>query len=63
MMQFKYQFDEGSESVIIEMSPESTLTEAIDAFSRFLKAAGYRFDGEVTIVEEGENNESTPDQD
>ncbi len=59
MIQFIYQYDKNSEKISVELSADSTLTEVLDAFSRFLKAASYQFDGEIMIMEEGEVNEST----
>jgi hypothetical protein len=40
------------ETISIEISEHSTLTEALDAFERFLKAVGYVFDGTINIVDE-----------
>jgi hypothetical protein len=42
------------ETISIEISEHSTLTEALDAFERFLKAVGYVFDGNINIVNEDE---------
>lgn len=38
------------ETVSIEIAEHSDLSTVFDAFSRFLKAAGYEFDGNVDIV-------------
>lgn len=58
-MRFEYQWDENSYKVVMELPNSSTLPEAVEAFDRFLKAAGYVFDGTVDIVdsEEEETNE------
>ena len=57
-MKFTYQFDENSPKVEITLSPESTLTDALEAFESFLRAAGYGFDGVVDIVNENEESEN-----
>jgi hypothetical protein len=38
---------DSSEAVVITISHDSTLDEVLDTFGRFLRAAGYVFDGEV----------------
>lgn len=55
MMKFEYQFDDKSPRVSIELSPESSLGDVIEAFESFLKAAGYSFDGQLDFVEEEPN--------
>lgn len=52
MMKFEYQFDAEHPKVTIELSPEATLSEAVEQFEAFLKAAGYSFDGKLDFVEE-----------
>jgi len=42
------------ETISIEISEHSTITEALDAFGRFLKAVGYVFNGNINIVNEDE---------
>ena len=42
------------ETISMEISEHSTLTESLDAFERFLKAVGYVFDGTINIVNEDE---------
>jgi hypothetical protein len=38
---------DSNEAVVITISHDSTLDEVLDTFGRFLRAAGYVFDGEV----------------
>lgn len=57
-MKFIYQFDENSPKVEITLSPESTITDALEGFEAFLRAAGYCFDGVVDIVNENEESEN-----
>lgn len=55
-MQFIYQFAEHSPRTEVTLSPESTLTEVVEQFEIFLKAAGYGFDGALDFVQEESNN-------
>lgn len=50
MMKFFYQFEDRMPKVEITLDSECTLTEAIEEFEKFLKAAGYEFDGVIDIV-------------
>ena len=43
------------ETVSIEIAENSDLSTVFDAFNRFLKAAGYEFDGYVDIVNDQED--------
>lgn len=43
------------ETVSIEIAEHSDLSTVFDAFNRFLKAAGYEFDGYVDIVNDQED--------
>ena len=61
-MRFTYQFDENSPKVEITLSPESTLTEALEGFENFLRAVGYSFDGVVDILGETEELENVTAQ-
>lgn len=57
MLIFEYQFDETHPRVRVEMSPQSDLSEVLEQFQGFLMAAGYSFDGNLTIEEEYKNEE------
>lgn len=46
------------ETVSIETKDDLQIDDALETFGRFLKAAGYYFDGEITIV----NSEQDDDQ-
>ena len=46
---FEYQFNKTAAKASLELSPEATLEEIIEAFERFLKAAGYVFNGQLII--------------
>lgn len=50
--EFTYQFDKGHPVITMTLSPESNLSEGLEAFDGFLKAAGYSFEGLVDIVPE-----------
>lgn len=51
MMQFVYQYDKQSPRVVVRVpGPDTTLTEALEQFEAFLKAAGYSFDGQLDFV-------------
>lgn len=52
MIRFYSQYDESSGSVTIDLPSDSSLSDTLEAFERFLKATGYSFDGVVDIVEE-----------
>lgn len=43
------------ETVSIEIAEHSDIGTVLEAFTRFLRAAGYYFDGEVEIVENQED--------
>ncbi len=61
MIKFEYQHDETSEKVIIVLPADSTLTEVLEAFDRFLKCATYHYDGVVDIVDDAESWVMEPD--
>jgi len=42
-------------NVVMELAPEATLSEMLDAYGEFLKALGYGIDGHI-ILEKSENN-------
>lgn len=50
-MQFIYQFEPNAPKVTMEISPESSLPDVLEAFESFLRAAGYSFEGTLDIVE------------
>lgn len=52
MIKFEYQFDKRSPKIVTRMSPESTLSEVVEQFELFLKAAGYSFDRKLDFTEE-----------
>lgn len=53
MMTFTYQYDKHSPKVVLKIKgPDTTLTEAIEQFELFLKAAGYSFDGQLDFTED-----------
>jgi len=47
-----HQYEEGSPTVTMLIDRDATLDEICDAFTYFLKACGYVFDGEVILSEE-----------
>jgi hypothetical protein len=51
------------ETVSIETRDDLNIDDALETFGRFLKAAGYYFDGEVQIVGEEETDLLDDDQD
>lgn len=52
-MTFTYPLHSGGK-VVMEISAESDLTEAIQAFEQFLRGSGYYFDGTLDIVDQEE---------
>jgi len=46
-----YRTDKPIETVSIEIAEHSNIGTVLEAFTRFLRAAGYCFDGEVEIVD------------
>lgn len=48
---FEYQDDVHTSKVAITLSPDSSLSEVLESFEQFLKAAGYIFDGVIDITE------------
>ena len=46
-----YVSDKPIETVSIEIAEHSNIGTVLEAFTRFLRAAGYYFDGEVEIVD------------
>lgn len=54
---FEYQFDDKSPKVSMELSPESTIDEAIEAFEAFLRAAGYYLNGPLVIESKESSSE------
>ena len=42
-------------SVVMELAPEASLDEMLDAYVEFLKVLGYGIDGQI-ILEKSENN-------
>lgn len=48
-MKFSYQYDEKSPKITFSLSPDSTLTEVLEAFEDFLRGVTYSFDGHLTI--------------
>lgn len=53
MMQFTYQYEKGSPKVVVKVpASDITLTEALEQFEGFLRAAGYSFDGQLDFVNE-----------
>ncbi len=51
------------ETVSIQIKEDAHIDDALEAFGRFLKAAGYHFDGEIQIVGEEETDPLDDDQD
>jgi len=51
------------ETVSIETRDDLNIDDALETFGRFLKAAGYYFDGEVQIVGDEETDSLDDDQD
>lgn len=43
-----------AETILIETKEDLHIDDALEAFGRFLKAAGYYFDGEVRIVNDND---------
>ena len=60
-IKFSYQYNEHSPKVEITLRPDSTLSEMLEEFDKFLKAAGYEFHGFVDINEEGITDDSAED--
>lgn len=56
MITFEYQYDANSPKVHIELSSDSTLSDVIEQFERFLLAAGYSFYGTLDFIEEEATN-------
>ena len=50
LIEFYYRPNMQDIAVSIQLSPDSTLPEVLEAFEGFLKAIGYKFSGEVNIV-------------
>lgn len=48
-LELVYQFSDKDPKIHMIMSPESGLEEVLEAFERFLRAAGYCFDGQIEI--------------
>ena len=51
MMEFYFQYDEQHPAISIRLSPDSSLPVVLETFEAFLKAAGYNFPGQVSIIE------------
>lgn len=51
-MEFTYQFMDTAPKVVVTLSPESTLDEAVEAFELFLGCAGYSTEGILRFVED-----------
>jgi len=55
MLRFEYQFDENYPKVLVEMSSESNLSDIVQQFEGFLKAAGYSFAGHLDFIDDEED--------
>jgi len=51
MIKLEYQYNDNSEKVVFEVPRDASLSDMLDAFERFLRAATYCFDGHLEIVE------------
>lgn len=51
IIEFYYQFDHNSPGISVALSADSTLPMVLSAFTTFLLAAGFNFEGEATIVQ------------
>lgn len=58
-MVFFYQAGPHTPEVTVKLSPHTDLTEALEAFEGFLKAAGYSFSGEIDIVKQEGPSDAT----
>ena len=47
-------YRQGHETITVSISAQSSLTEAVEAFERFLKGAGYHFDERLDFVADEE---------
>jgi len=50
-MKFEYQFDASSHKVAVELGGDVIVSEALEAFTTFLRAAGYSLRGDIVIEE------------
>jgi hypothetical protein len=62
MIEFFYQFGDRHPAVSIRMSPDTALPELLQAFGEFLRGAGYHFNGDIEIVENGEPEYGTKEE-
>lgn len=51
------------ETISMEMREDAHIDDVLETFSRFLRAVGYHFDGEIQIVSEEEVDPLADDQD
>jgi hypothetical protein len=51
------------ETISMEMREDAQIDDVLETFSRFLKAVGYHFDGEIQIVDQEETDFLNDDQD
>ncbi len=49
-MEFSYQFSRKDPAVFMRLAPDSDLSQVFEAFERFLRGAGYHFNGQIDIV-------------
>lgn len=50
-MTFSYQFEEGAPEIIVTIPSDAGLEEILDSFENFLLGAGYRFTGEIALID------------
>ena len=51
------------ETISMEMREDAHIDDVVETFSRFLKAVGYHFDGELQIIDQEETDFLNDDQD
>ena len=58
MMKFSYQCDEDAPKIEMSISPHSSLEEVFEAFEDFLRGAGYVLEGNVTLIDDSNNDDA-----
>ncbi len=51
-IEFYYKFDDGHPEIVMTLSPEADLSQLLETFEGFLRAAGYSFEGIINITNE-----------